>query len=45
MKYLYGPSEKIKHERFLRFMGCTAPKVSWRQTTPAPSGNKHKGGK
>lgn len=42
MKYLYGPSERAKHERYLRFMGCTAPKISWRQVTPAPSGRDKK---
>lgn len=41
--YQYGTDLMNQHRAFLHRVGALAPKTSWRQTTPAPSGKK-KGG-
>lgn len=41
--YPYSADQMNTHKAFLHRVGALAPKNSWRQTTPAPSGKK-KGG-
>lgn len=42
--YMYGQDLMNAHKAYLHRVGALPPKNSWRQTTPAPSGNKKKGG-